>query len=80
MQIVTPWPHGDWKIRGGVTDSQAFLAGKEWSAKVMVAAYEKLAEDLPLPPDVPGELYVACVVRSPPEATLLFCRYGHRST
>ena len=28
--------------------------GKEWCAEVIAEAYEKLAEDLPLPPNVPG--------------------------
>lgn len=33
---------------------QAYLLGKEWCAEVMSGAYKTLAEDLPLPPDVPG--------------------------
>ena len=36
--------------------SQAFLVGKEWSEELIVGAYEKLAEDLPLPPNVSGQL------------------------
>ncbi|CAM9444133.1 unnamed protein product, partial [Sphacelaria rigidula] len=34
--------------------TEAYLVGKEWSAEVMAGAYETLAEDLPLPEDVPG--------------------------
>ncbi|CAN0530161.1 unnamed protein product, partial [Scytosiphon promiscuus] len=34
---------------------QAYLVGKEWSAKVMEGAYPLLAEDMPLSPSVPGD-------------------------
>ncbi|CAM9651436.1 unnamed protein product [Laminaria digitata] len=34
--------------------TENYLAGKEWSAEVIEGAYQTLAEDLPLPPNVPG--------------------------
>ncbi|CAM9133456.1 unnamed protein product, partial [Ascophyllum nodosum] len=37
--------------------TEAFLVGKEWSEELIVGAYEKLAEDLPLPPNVSGGQY-----------------------
>lgn len=34
--------------------SQAYLVGKEWSSEVIAGASQTLADDLPLPHDVPG--------------------------